>query len=136
MKENTVENLISDFIQRRIWAVVGASTNPGKYGNIIFRRMIANGYRVYAVNPRAGEIDGHPFYPNLAALPEKPEVVDVVAPPKMTEAILREAAALGISRVWLQPGAESPEAIRLGEALGLCLVYNSCCMVHCWPIGG
>ena len=28
----------------------------------------------YAVNPRLAEIDGKPFYPDLAALPEVPDM--------------------------------------------------------------
>ncbi|MCL4535689.1 MAG: CoA-binding protein [Bacteroidetes bacterium] len=125
-----MEGLISEFIQQRVWAVVGASTNPEKFGNIIFRNLLAAGYKVYAVNPRRGEIEGHPFYPDLASLPEKPGVVDVVVPPKLAEKVLRECAAAGIERVWLQPGAESAEAIRLGEELGLKVVHHTCAMVH------
>lgn len=125
-----MESLISEFIQQRVWAVVGATTNPDKFGNIIFHNLLAAGYQVYPVNPRSGEIDGHPLYPNLAALPETPGVVDVVVPPKLAEGVLRECAALGIERVWLQPGAESEEAIRLGEELGLKVVHDACAMVH------
>ncbi len=125
-----MEDLIREFIEHRVWAVAGASTNPAKFGNIIFRNLLRAGYTVYAVNPRQGEIDGHPFYPSLAALPEVPGVVDVVVPPKLAEEVLRECARLGVRRVWLQPGAESEAAIRLGEELGLQVVHDACAMVH------
>ncbi len=125
-----MEDLIRDFVGQKVWAVVGASTNPAKFGNIIFRNLLHAGYAVYAVNPRRGEIEGHAFYPSLEALPEVPDVVDVVVPPKLAEGVLRECARLGIRRVWLQPGAESGEAVRLGEELGLQVVHDACAMVH------
>jgi len=53
-----VEQRINDFIARRVWAVVGASNDPTKYGNRIFRTLRAAGYRVYPVNPKGGELDG------------------------------------------------------------------------------
>ncbi len=125
-----MDDLVNEFVDLRVWAVVGASTNPNKYGNIIFRNLLRAGYQVYAVNPRRGEIDGCLFYPSLAALPEKPDVVDIVVLPKVTEQVVQECARLDIERVWMQPGAESAEAIRLAEELGLKVVHHACAMIH------
>jgi len=62
------------------------------------------GYTVYAVNPQHDTVDGDPCYPNLTALPEKPEAIDMVVSPAAGEKIIREAARLGITRIWFQPG--------------------------------
>lgn len=128
-----MEDLIYEFIKQPVWSVVGASTNPEKFGNIIFRNLLHKGYRVYGVNRRQGAIEDHQFYPNLSSLPEKPDVVDIVVPPPLALETIRECAFLGIHRIWLQPGAESPEAIQLGAELGLKLISQACCMVHCRP---
>ena len=40
---------------------------------------------MYPVNPNAKEILGDKCYPSLENLPIKPDVVDVVVPPKVTE---------------------------------------------------
>jgi len=40
-----------------------------------------------------------PCYPNLTALPEKPEAIDMVVSPAAGEKIIREAARLGITRI-------------------------------------
>ncbi len=93
--------------------MVGASTDRSKYGNRIFRDLRQAGYTVYPVNSKGGEIEVLRAYPSLADLPERPQVVDIVVPPKMTEEIVRQCAELGLKRVWMQPGAESEEVIRL-----------------------
>lgn len=122
--------LIEDFIKRRVWAVVGASTDPDKYGNRIYRDLRAAGYTVYGVNPRGGEIEGQELYAGLADLPEKPEVVDTVVPPAVTEEVVRQCAELGLTRVWMQPGSESEAAIQFCREHDIQVVYHSCAMVQ------
>jgi hypothetical protein len=128
MESTKLEHLISDFINRRVWAVVGASEDETKYGNRIFRSLLASGYKVYPVNPRGGEIEGQKVYPSLAELPERPEVVDIVVPPAVAQQIVKDAHALGLNRVWLQPGAESEAAIAYGEEHGMEVVHDACAM--------
>ena len=128
--ERAQAELIRDFVSRRTWALVGFSSNPGKYGNIIYHDLRRAGYRIYAVNPKGGEYEGAMVHRSLAELPERPEVVDVVVPPRATEEVVRECAALGITRVWMQPGAESMEAIGFCRDNGIEVVYYACAMVH------
>ena len=45
-------------------------------------------------------------------------------PPPVTEKIVQEALELGLTRVWMQPGAESPPAIERGEAAGIVQPLN------------
>jgi predicted CoA-binding protein len=122
--------LVDECVAERVWAVVGASRDARKFGHRITLDLHRAGYTVYPVNPQGGMIDGIVIYPTLAALPERPAVVDVVVPPAVGAGILRECAALGIRRVWLQPGAESPELIALGERLGLKVVHHACIMLE------
>jgi len=123
--------LIAECVNERAWAVVGASTNPAKFGNRIYRALKASGYRVYPVNPRARQIDGDPCYPSVASLPEQPGVVDVVVPPAIGLTIAEEVAAAGIARIWFQPGAESPDNLARARSLGLKTVAHACAMVEC-----
>jgi predicted CoA-binding protein len=122
--------LIRTFIDRRVWAVVGVSRDPSKYGNRIFHTLLEAGYKVYPVNPNVSEIEGHRVFPALADLPEPPEVVDIVVPPKITELIVQECAQLGLKRVWMQPGSESEKAIDFCHQRGIEVVYGVCAMVH------
>lgn len=124
-----IEKRIQDFINRRVWAVVGVSQDPAKFGHRIFCDLRSSGYIVYGINPRGGEVDGQPLYPSLADLPEPVEVVDIVVPPHVTEQVVKEAHRLGLNRVWMQPGAESPAAIEWAEARGMKVVHDACAMI-------
>ena len=45
--------------------------------------------------------------------------VSVITPPLVTLDLLDDIAELGISKVWLQPGAESPEVVAKCADLGI-----------------
>jgi predicted CoA-binding protein len=126
----SVEPLIKDFTNRRTWALVGATNAPRKYGNRILKDLRGAGYIVYAVNNRESEIDGQPAYHTLADLPVKPEVVDFVVPPEQTEIVLRQCRELGLTRVWMQPGAESEAAIQYCRENGIQVVHDACAMTR------
>lgn len=125
-----MQSLIQDFVNRRVWAVVGASQDRSKFGYKVFDTLRRAGYTVYPVNPKGGELDGVKVYPSLADLPETPEVVDLVVPPAVTEQVVQEMHRLGLERVWMQPGSESQAAIRYCKENGLQVVYDACAMVH------
>jgi len=123
------EQLIADFLNRRVWAVVGVSCDPNKFGTRVFRSLRQAGYIVYPVNPNEQQVDGVQVYPTLADLPECPEVVDIVVPPPVTERIVRQMYTLDLKRVWMQPGAESEEAIEYCHEHGIAVVYDACAMI-------
>lgn len=129
------ERLISDFVNRRVWAVVGASTDRSKFGYKVFRSLRSSGYTVYPVNPKGGELEGVTVYPSLADLPQSPDVIDLVVPPAVTEQVVKEAHQLGLARIWMQPGAESEAAIAFCRDHGIQVVYDACAMVckRQWP---
>jgi uncharacterized protein len=110
-------------------AVVGATDNPSKYGYVIYRDLKRKGLTVYPVNPRRATVDGDLAYPSLAEMPVKPTIVNVVVPPSVTESVLEDSLALGIMNVWLQPGAESPEALTFLQEHGFNYLANACIMV-------
>lgn len=123
------QQLISDFVNRRIWAVVGASRDQRKFGYQVFRSLRDAGYTVYPINPKGGELDGEKVYPSLADLPQPPEVVDIVVPPAVTEQVVRQAHELGLTRIWMQPGAESEASIRYCQEHGIQVIQQACAMV-------
>jgi len=124
-----MQGWITDFVNRRVWAVVGVSQARNKFGNRIYRSLRDSGYVVYPVNPKGGELEGAKVYPTLADLPQTPDVVDLVVPPAVSEQVVKEAYKLGLSRIWMQPGAESPAAIDYCHAHGIQVVHDACAMV-------
>ena len=125
------ENLIKAFLYREnIFAVVGASRDPKKHGHQVYGDLRNAGYRVYCVNPNADEVLGNKCYPSLKVLPVKPDVVDVVVPPKITEQLVKTCKKLGITKVWMQPGSESETAIKFCEENRIDVVHGVCVMVE------
>lgn len=123
-------------LQENVWAVVGATNNEEKFGYKIFKFMKERGLDVYPVNPGITDINGIKCYPSLKDLPIKPGAVDVVVPPRIGEQVVRDCAELGIGNVWLQPGADAENVVRLAQQLGLNVVYNACIMVELKKKGG
>lgn len=116
-------------LQCRTFAVAGASQDPGKYGSIVFRRLLAAGYEVLPVNPGATEIDGHLCHTSITEVPNVPEAVICVTPPDATEKVAKECARLsskGLRFFWMQPGAESPAAEHIAKEAGLVVSSGRC----------
>lgn len=121
---------VKDFLKREsVIAVVGATVNPGKWGCKVYRELRKVFPRVYAVNPKYGEVLGDRCYPDLESLPERPDTVITVVPPGVTEKVVRECKRLGIGRVWMQPGSESKEAIAFCRKSGIGCMSNACFVV-------
>jgi predicted CoA-binding protein len=129
----TSKAAVQDFLAQRTLAVVGASRDGKKFGNKVYKDLIRKGYRTYPVNPNAEEIEGQPCYPNLSALPEPADGLVFVVPPAETEKVVREAAEVGIPRVWMQQGSESEEAIRFCEENGISVVSGECILMFAEP---
>ena len=111
--------LTQTMLEAETWAVVGASTDPERFGHRIFKALKENGYRVYAVNPNHAQIDGDPCYPDLSSLPDRPDVVDMVVSPEHGAEVVEEAGRLGVPYNWFQPGTHEPALVRRAEALGM-----------------
>ena len=111
-------------------AVVGATDDPTKFGNEIYRDLRAKGYRVFAVNPGRTTAAGDPCWPDLRSLPERPTIVNLVTPPPATLRVLGEARDLGLFTVWVQPGAADDAVHRLVAAEGFTGLIDACIMMR------
>ncbi len=120
---------IEAFLGSGPFAVVGASADRAKYGNKVLRCYLQHGREVFPVNPRAPEIEGLKAYPSLAALPRPARAISVITPPAATAQVVREAHAAGVGHVWMQPGAESEEAVAAAEALGMNVIAGGPCLL-------
>lgn len=120
---------IAAFLGCDRFAVVGASNHPAKFGGRVLAAYRRHGRVAFAVNPRERQVLGAPCYATLAALPERVEAVSIVTPPEITERIVEEAADAGARFVWMQPGAESAEAIATAKERGLVVIAGGPCLL-------
>ncbi|MDA0329648.1 MAG: acetate--CoA ligase family protein [Gemmatimonadetes bacterium] len=79
--------------------VVGASADPAKRGYQILRALGESGYRgkVFAVNPRGGEILGREVFPSIEALPEPVDLAVLCTPAGAAPDLVRACGARGIA---------------------------------------
>ncbi|KAJ6531387.1 CoA-binding protein, partial [Mycena vulgaris] len=95
------------FLSAPSFAVVGASDDDTKFGTIVFKAMLDKGMDVAPINPFVSASQGIPCLHSLADIADPARTsISVVTQPSVTLEILRQAQALGIFSVWLQPGAE------------------------------
>lgn len=111
-------------------AVVGASDNEAKYGAVIYRDLKRKGYRVFPVNPHRDTVDGDPAYASVADLPVDPDIIDLVVPAEVGVKVVRQALDVGYDRIWVQPGAESPELLTLLQESDAEYIAHACIMVR------
>jgi hypothetical protein len=126
---------IESFITQHALAVVGVSRSGRGFGNAAVRALTEKGYRVYPIHPTLQQVCGIPCFRSFADLPERVNAVLVVVPPAQAVGVVRDAAAAGIKRVWLQQGAESPWVLRVCADLGLETVSGECILMYTTPTG-
>ena len=117
------------FLAAPSFAVIGASTNPRKFGHRVYETYLRHGFKAYPINPTASTILGNPAYTDVGSLPEPVEAVSIITPPAVTERVIDQVIAAGVKHVWMQPGAESPEAVRKAEAAGLSVIHGGPCIL-------
>lgn len=126
---NSIADQISRFLASPAFGVVGASSRRHKYGNKVLRCYQQNGRRAIPVNPREQVIEGATCVPSVLELPDDVMSISVITPPAITERVVEEAARKGIENVWMQPGAESEQAIATCEAAGINVIADGSCVL-------
>ncbi len=120
---------INTFLAAEAFGVVGASSKPHKYGNKVLRCYQQNGRTVVPVNPVEKEIEGLACVASVSDLPDHVKSISIITPPQVTEKAVEQAIAKGIKHVWMQPGAESPQAVAACEAAGLNVIADGSCLL-------
>ena len=123
----TDQAAIDGFLAEKKLAVVGVSHDRNKFGNIVYRRLKAHGIEVFAVNPKINVIEGTLLSESVRPSRACRRRGDC-GPPEATKQVVIDAAASGIKRVWMQPGAESDEAVRFCEDHGIEVIQGLCIM--------
>jgi predicted CoA-binding protein len=112
-------------------AIVGASPNAARSSYFVGTYLLSSSdYRVYFVNPNADTILGQKAYPDLASLPEVPDIVDVFRKSSDIPSVIDDVLAIGAKTVWMQLGIWNEEAARHGEEQGLTVVMDRCIKIE------
>jgi len=112
-------------------AIVGASPNSTRSSYFVGTYLLqSSDYRVYFVNPNADTILGQKAYPDLASLPEVPDIVDVFRKGSDIPSVIDDVIAVGAKTVWVQLGIWNQDAAYYGESKGLTVVMDRCLKVE------
>ncbi|HEY1531081.1 MAG TPA: CoA-binding protein [Galbitalea sp.] len=116
-------------------AIVGASPNAARASYFVGTYLLqSSDYRVYFVNPMADEILGQQAYPDLASLPEVPDIVDVFRKGSDIPGVIDDVLAIATDDrkpvVWVQLGIWNQDAAIYGESKGLTVVMDRCIKIE------
>jgi predicted CoA-binding protein len=109
-------------------AVVGLSSNPERPSHRVARYLKEQGYRIIPVNPRETEVLGEKAYPDLCAVPEPIEVVDIFREAKAVPRVVAQAMYVGAKAVWMQEGIVHQAAAVRARRAGIAVVMDRCMM--------
>lgn len=130
----TLRRILHD---NRTIAMVGLSGDWFRPSFFAAKYMQDHGYRIIPVNPKYPHILGEKCYPELAAIPEPVDIVDVFRRPEMTPQVAREAVAIEAKVLWLQLGIKNAEAGQIATDGGLETVMDRCVKIeHARLFGG
>src|ERR1019366_8198451 len=93
MGVRTLERLF----EPRSIAVLGASNTPHRVGNVIMRNLLEGGFSgpIMPVNPKYRAVAGVLSYPDVANLPETPDLAVIATPPVTVPRLIAELGARG-----------------------------------------
>ncbi len=125
----TIQEQINRFLASGAFGVAGASTNRHKYGNKVLRCYLQHGRVAVPVNPNETEIEGVACVKGVADLPPEVKSLSMITPPSVTEQLVPLAIERGIENIWMQPGAESPGAVKLCREKGINVIADGSCLL-------
>ena len=126
MSINSKETISRILDECRTIAVVGLSSDPSRASNSVSAYMRRNGYRVIPVNPNETAVFGEKAYPDLYAVPDKIQLVDIFRRSDEAGKAVDEAIAVGAKAVWLQEGVIDKAAAQRAVDAGLLVVMDRC----------
>lgn len=126
MSINSRETISRILDECRTIAVVGLSSDSSRPSNSVSAYMRRNGYRVIPVNPNETSVFEEKAYPDLFAVPEKIELVDIFRRSDEAGKAVDEAIAIGAKAVWLQEGVIDRAAAQRALDAGLLVVMDRC----------
>jgi predicted CoA-binding protein len=100
-------------------AIIGASSNPAKFGNRAIRAFRRQGYTVVPINPNETEVEGLKTYASVLDVPGPIDMATFYVPPEVGKTLIAQMVQKGIREVWLNPGSENDELVHLARELKL-----------------
>jgi len=111
-------------------ALVGATKNKEKVGNIILRDLTKKGYEVIPVTPKDDEVEGIKTVNKVENLPKDIDSIVFVVPPKIGIEVTKETINSGFKNLWYQPGTYSAEIEKILSKNDIKAIHDICILVE------
>jgi len=134
----TSDPTLTPFLNPKGVAVIGASTDPSKLGYGLSRNLIQSHYQgaIHLVNPKGGELLGHPVYTHIANIPDPVDLAVVLIPAPYVPSVLMECGERGIPaaiigsggfrEVSAQGAALERDCLHIAQQYGIRLLGPNC----------
>lgn len=133
----TSKQAVQDFLAQDKLAMVGVSHDDDDFSRVVYRQLRGS-HTMVPVHPSADRIEGDPVVRSVAELPEDVDGLLVMTRPEDTDAVVEEAIAAGLPRVWLFKGAGkgsvTDHAVALCAEHGVEVVDGQCPMMFAEPV--
>ncbi|NOR24738.1 MAG: GNAT family N-acetyltransferase, partial [Desulforhopalus sp.] len=92
----TIRNLNYIFAPSSV-ALIGASQTPGTVGSVLASNLFSAGFKgkIFPVNPKYKTIEGVATYPDIASLPQAPDLAVIATPPDTVPELVAELGKRG-----------------------------------------
>jgi hypothetical protein len=110
----------------RVIAVVGLSSKRYRPSYGVSEYMQHAGYRIIPVNPQESEVLGEKSYPDLDAVPDAVDIVDIFRRSEFVPEIVEAAIRKGAKTIWMQEDVVHEDAARRATEAGLDVVMDRC----------
>lgn len=79
-------------------AVFGASEKPDTVGTLVFRNLLAGGFKgeLYAINPKHERVQGKPCYPDIEHIGKAVDLAVIATPAQTVPEIIRRCGEAGV----------------------------------------
>jgi acyl-CoA synthetase (NDP forming) len=110
---------VESFFNPASFAVIGASDNPKKGGNIVIQNLHEFGWRgtIYPINPHAATILNHKAYPSVLDVPGDLELAMMVIPRDLVPKAMDECGRKGARGVIISTAGFSDSGDEVGRRL-------------------
>jgi len=110
----------------RTIAVVGLSPKRWRPSYGVSEYMQRAGYRIIPVNPELSEALGEKSYPDVDAVAEPIDIVNIFRRSEFVPEVVDAAIRVGAKAVWMQEGVVHEKAAARARAAGLVVVMDRC----------
>ncbi|MHA2249361.1 MAG: acetate--CoA ligase family protein [Candidatus Kariarchaeaceae archaeon] len=96
---------VQSFFEAKSYALVGATGNKSKLGwHIVDNFLTKFDGKSYFVNPKGGEIEGHPVYKSVQDIPDPVDAAVIAIPSRFVQQVVEDCVAKGVKAIIVESG--------------------------------